>query len=122
MGSHDIDTVIEITVGATGKYADKAQGLQKELSAAAREDDYVLLSTVIEQYIQEVEKLHANLKGILAKVIELGSNKARQEPYSERWWQQKRRELYKVFEMDPQNGLSQWLRVCAGALIDWAMG
>jgi len=122
MSSTDIDTVIEITLAATGKYADKAQALQKELSAAAREDDYVLLSTVIEQYIQEVEKLHANLKGILAKVIELGSNKARQEPYSERWWQQKRRELYKVFEMDPQNGLSQWLRVCAGALIDWELG
>src|SRR2546430_2504628 len=121
MSTTDIDTMVEIATAATEKYTDKALALQKDLSAAAREDDYVQLSTVIEQYIQEAEKLQANLKGLLAKVVESGSSRARQERYSERWWQQERQALYEAFQLDVQEGLSQWLQVYAEALIEWEL-
>ena len=122
MSSTDIDTVIKIVLAAVGKYADKAVALQKDLNGAAQGDDYALLKTIIQQYIQEAGRLETNLKGVLAKVVELESSQTRRELYGERWWQQKQQALYKTCEKDPQDGFSQWLQVYAGALIDWNLG
>ncbi len=121
MSMNDMDRPIENVLAITGKYNDKAMALQKNLSMVAKEEDHAFLREVIQQYIQEAEKMQANLQEVLAKVVELEILQARREQYSEQWWQQKRQVVYKALQNDPQKGLSEWFQTYAEVLIAWEL-
>src|SRR6266700_1058005 len=126
----DLSEVIANIVGRA-----RASGYQdglKELSAtsildaiaatAVQTDDYNTVIAVIQQSIQDVEKWKITLQEMLRQVEELEASRARQVQYSERWWQWKRKTLYEALQNDPQEGLCQWLRTYAEALIARELG
>ncbi len=121
MNTADISSVIALIIKANEKYIDNASHLQKDLSGIALRDDYILLKDLLQRYIHEAEKLQTGFQETLAKAIELEASWVRQELYSERWWQQKRRTLFEAFLQDPKKGLSHWLQTYAEALLAWEL-
>lgn len=96
-----------------------ARILDTVVATAEQTDDYASIKMVIQQHIQDVEKCQAILHEILKQVDELEATQAEQERYSERWWLQRRKSLYEMFQSDPQRGLSYWVQTYAAVLMAW---
>ena len=119
---NNISDVTDMVSTVNSQYETKASNLQATLLRASQEGDYSRAKSLIEQFLNEMGELQAQLQEALAQLTELEANQARQEQYSETWWQQERQVLHETFSSQPQEGASRWLQTYAGALIAWQIG